>query len=426
MKPARNPWWWVPSLYFAEGVPYVVVMTVSVVMFKRLGASNTEIGLYTSWLYLPWVIKPLWSPLVDVLRTKRWWIISMQLLIGAGLCGVALAVPTSNFIRYTMAFYWLMAFSSATHDIAADGFYMLGMSSHDQAWFVGIRSTFYRLAMIAGQGLLVMLAGMLETSIGTPRAWSAVFFLLAGLFLALCAYHQIVLPRPAADAPRPRDERRDLTVEFSDTFAAFFRKPQIVATLAFLLFFRFAEGQIVKMAQPFMLDTAAAGGLELETSQVGFIYGTVGVLMLTLGGITGGFLAAWHGLRFWLWWMVAAINVPNAVYVYLATMQPTNPWLINGAVAIEQFGYGFGFTAYLLFMLYVSRGKHETAHYALCTGLMALGMMLPGMVSGALADWLGYRSCFWWVLLATIPSFAVTMFVEIDRDYGRRTADEIA
>jgi PAT family beta-lactamase induction signal transducer AmpG len=175
-----------------------------------------------------------------------------------------------------------------------------------------------------------------------------------------------------------------------------------------------------------MLDTAAAGGLELETSQVGFIYGTVGVLMLTLGGITGGFLAAWHGLRFWLWWMVAAINVPNAVYVYLATMQPTNPWLINGAVAIEQFGYGFGFTAYLLFMLYVSRGKHETAHYALCTGLMALGMMLPGMVSGALADWLGYRSCFWWVLLATIPSFAVTMFVEIDRDYGRRTADEIA
>jgi PAT family beta-lactamase induction signal transducer AmpG len=426
MKPARNPWWWVPSLYFAEGVPYVVVMTVSVVMFKRLGASNTEIGLYTSWLYLPWVIKPLWSPLVDVLRTKRWWIISMQLLIGAGLCGVALAVPTSNFIRYTMAFYWLMAFSSATHDIAADGFYMLGMSSHDQAWFVGIRSTFYRLAMIAGQGLLVMLAGMLETSIGTPRAWSAVFFLLAGLFLALCAYHQIVLPRPAADAPRPRDERRDLTVEFSDTFAAFFRKPQIVATLAFLLFFRFAEGQIVKMAQPFMLDTAAAGGLELETSQVGFIYGTVGVLMLTLGGITGGFLAAWHGLRFWLWWMVAAINVPNAVYVYLATMQPTNPWLINGAVAIEQFGYGFGFTAYLLFMLYVSRGKHETAHYALCTGLMALGMMLPGMVSGALADWLGYRSFFWWVLLATIPSFAVTMFVEIDRDYGRRTADEIA
>ena len=374
-KTKRSPWFWIPSLYFAEGLPYVVVMTVSVIMYKRLGVSNTEIALYTSWLYLPWVIKPLWSPLVDILKTKRHWIIAMQLLVGAGLAGVALTLPLDNFLRYSLAFLWLLAFSSATHDIAADGFYMLGLSQHKQAWFVGVRSTFYRLAMITGQGLLVMLAGYIEAVAGDlTRAWTVTFYVLAGLFVLFFLYHQWALPRPPADMPRSHNGIADIFREFGHTFLSFFKKQHIVPALAFLLLFRFAEAQLAKMASPFLLDAAEAGGLGLSTSQVGFVYGTVGVLMLTLGGILGGVLAARHGLKFWLWWMVAAINLPNAVYIFLATVQPEAYWVINAAVGVEQFGYGFGFTAYMLYMIYLSQCEHETAHFAICTGFMALGM----------------------------------------------------
>jgi PAT family beta-lactamase induction signal transducer AmpG len=417
----RSPWWWIPSLYFAEGVPYVMVMTVSVVMYKNLGVSNTEIALYTSWLYLPWVIKPFWSPFVDVLKTKRLWIIAMQLLIGAGLAGVALTLPADNFLRYSLAFLWLMAFSSATHDIAADGFYMLGLSQHRQAWFVGIRSSFYRLAMIFGQGLLVMLAGVLEERTGSIRlAWTLLFYALAGLFLAFSLYHRVVLPRPAVDTPQPWRGFSDVAAKFVDTFASFFRKEHIVAALAFMLLFRFAEAQLVKIAAPFLLDATEAGGLALSNQQVGFVYGTVGIVMLTLGGILGGLLAARNGLKFWLWWMVAAINLPNAVYIFLALVQPEAFWIVNLAVGVEQFGYGFGFTAYMLYLIYISQGEHETAHFAICTGFMALGMMLPGMFSGWLQEAVGYRNFFAWVMLATVPSFLVAALIPLDRAFGRK------
>ena len=420
-KDRRSPWFWIPSLYFAEGVPYVVVMIVSVIMYKRLGVSNTEIALYTSWLYLPWVIKPLWSPLVDILKTKRLWIVLMQLLVGAGLAGVALTLPADNFLRYTLAFLWLLAFSSATHDIAADGFYMLGLSEHDQAWFVGVRSTFYRLAMITGQGLLVMLAGVIEEVSGdVTTAWVITFYVLAGLFVMFFLYHQWVLPRPAADAPRGQGGAGAVLTGFLETFASFFRKEHIVPALAFLLLFRFAEAQLAKMASPFLLDTAAVGGLGLSTTQVGFVYGTVGVLMLTIGGILGGILAARNGLKFWLWWMVAAINLPNAVYIFLSAVQPETFWLINVAVGVEQFGYGFGFTAYMLYMIYISQGEHETAHFAICTGFMALGMMLPGMFSGWLQELIGYRNFFLWVMLATVPSFLVAWLIPLKASFGRK------
>ena len=419
----RSPWAWIPSLYFAEGIPYVVVMTVSVIMYKRLGVSNTEIALYTSWLYLPWVIKPLWSPLVDVLKTKRWWIVAMQLLIGGGLAGVALTLPLDDYLRYSLALLWLLAFSSATHDIAADGFYMLGLSERQQAFFVGIRSTFYRLAMITGQGLLVMLAGYLETSTGdVPLAWSITFFTLAGLFVFFFLYHGVMLPRPAADTTRHVHSLRQVFAGFAEVFSSFFRKDRIGIILAFLLLFRFAEAQLVKMASPFLLDGAAAGGLGLGTSQVGFVYGTVGVVMLTLGGLLGGFLASRNGLRYWLWWMVLAINLPNAVYIFLSFVQPESFWLVNLAVGVEQFGYGFGFTAYMLYMIYVSQGEHETAHFALCTGFMALGMMVPGMFSGWLQELLGYQTFFVWVMLATIPSFLVAWLIPLRRDFGCREA----
>ncbi|MCA9231868.1 MAG: MFS transporter [Planctomycetales bacterium] len=415
----RQPWLWIPSLYFAEGIPYVVVMTVAVIMYKKLGVSNTDIALYTSWLYLPWVIKPFWSPLVDVLKTKRWWIVAMQLLIGAGMAGVALTIPTSNFLQYSLAFLWLLAFSSATHDIAADGFYMLGLTSHEQTWFVGIRSTFYRLAMISGQGLLVMFAGYFEKSLGVTSAWALTFYVLAGLFIGLLVYHGLVLPKPAEDRSQAATSFASVLTEFLKTFESFFAKKQIIPVLAFLLFYRFAEAQLVKMASLFLLDERQAGGLELSTTQVGFVYGTIGVVMLTLGGILGGLVAARQGLKFWLWWMVLAINLPNVVYVALSFSQPESTLAVNLAVAVEQFGYGFGFTAYMLLMLYASQGEHETAHYAICTGFMALGMMLPGMASGWLQTQIGYQNFFIWVMIATIPSFAVCWFVSIDAEFGK-------
>ncbi|NOZ40720.1 MAG: AmpG family muropeptide MFS transporter [Planctomycetes bacterium] len=612
-KPSRNHWTWIPSLYFAEGLPYVMVMIVSVIMYKNLGVSNTKIALYTSWLYLPWVIKPFWSPLVDVLRSKRWWIVAMQLLIGAGLAGVALTIPTSGFLQYTLMFLWLLAFSSATHDIAADGFYMIAMSSHDQAWFVGIRSTFYRLAMIVGQGVLVMVAGLLESQTGLadlelrvqaapditsvaqflpkeveiegsssmellahpvtlqigvqPRdadevqtllakvrewnishnfygeeataktaeknekaawltslensirtrfgpseppaavdnltgnvgvfylgisqsvaadtevvvnlqktsgsndirllegdrftitenncdfpmavlvqldrkltqevttvfsarsgnsrlAWVTVCYLLAGLFLVFGAYHAFALPRPEqSDAASEMQNQGFVQVfqEFLATFASFFRKPRILTVLAFLLIYRFSEAQLAKMAAPFLLDSRQYGGLSLTTTEVGFVYGTIGIVMLTLGGILGGLVAAKRGLKFWLGWMVIAINLPNAVYVFLSQVQPESYWAVNLAVGIEQFGYGFGFTAYMLYMLYIAQGEHQTAHYAICTGFMALGMMIPGMMSGWLQELIGYQHFFLWVMLATIPSFFVCWLIPLDAEFGKKT-----
>ena len=417
----QSRWTWIPSLYFAEGLPFVAAMTVSVIMYKRLGISNAELAFFTSWLYLPWVIKPLWSPIVDILRTRRYWIVAMQLLVGAGFAAVALSLPTDNFFRYTLAAFWLIAFSSATHDIAADGFYILGLTDHDQAWFVGIRNTFYRLAMITGQGLLVMVAGYFEQTSGNiAYAWSIVFYLLAGVYIILFAWHRRVLPRPASDIAGQTQSLEGLARAFLATFGAFFKKQYIGRILAFLLLYRFAEAQLVKLAPPFLLDDRTAGGLELATAEVGFVYGTVGMLMLTIGGLLGGFLAARQGLKYWLWWMVAAINLPNAVYIALAYFTPDSLLAVNLAVGLEQFGYGFGFTAYTLYMLYVARGEHSTAHFAICTGFMALGMMLPGMFSGWLQAILGYQHFFIWVLLAAIPSFAIVAMIPLDADFGRK------
>ena len=613
-RAVRSAWWWVPSLYFSEGLPYVVVMSLSVVMYKRLGVSNGDIALYTSWLYLPWVIKPFWSPLVEVFATKRQWIVVMQLLMGAGFAGVAFMLPLPQFFQLTLAAMWLLAFSSATHDIAADGFYMLGLSTHDQAWFVGIRNTAYRLAMISGQGLLLVFAGVLEGANGlppvtmrmetvpvadghamgselpefepeslvwerhagngnslqfqavssltlTPRetadsqtmrdrvrdwnqqhgfyrvetasrpedsrraawlvpwetwirdtfgethprsveiskagnfavvhwrlaqplqpnasvtvliqrsggsqdvqivegerfrltaenshdvfcslvqvdprltqsvateftaksgnirlAWTLTFYLLTALIVFFGLWHRLVLPHP--------EQSRAIVARLGDAGAemragitSFFAKPRIVVVIFFLLLYRFAEAQLVKLTGPFLLDPRDAAGLGLSTAWVGVIYGTIGIVALTVGGILGGFAAAKDGLKAWIWWMAAAINLPNLAYIYLAYVQPAGPWAVSIAVAIEQFGYGFGFTAYMLYMLYVSQGKHQTAHYAFCTGIMALGMMIPGMFSGWLQELLGYRHFFVWILLATLPSFVMTALIPLDDQFGRK------
>ncbi len=615
-KKTRSPWWWVPSLYFAEGIPYVIVMSVSVIMYKRLGVSNTDIALYTSWLYLPWVIKPLWSPLVDILRTKRFWIVTMQLVIGAGLGGVALTIPLPNFFKLTLGFLWLIAFSSATHDISADGFYMLGLNKHQQAWFVGVRSTFYRFAMITGQGLLIILAGYIESNTGLPNvdiavtarpdapivrpahpdslqtlpghgklrllvypedltiaaqtiprvqadslirfaeqwnvahgfvvpevqltqeeiesswwkriiaqplgnfiekhfgverpeitsdrtgnvglvyfylsqkpssgeeivanfgrhkgdksislvsgmrlifnennwdqkalaviqldpklrketssvfrattgniplAWSITFLMLTAFFIAFFLYHKFILPYPESDVQAARVDLKTFFKEFFNTFIYFFKKDGIGWILAFLLLYRLGESQLVKLASPFLLDAQEAGGLGLTTGEVGFVYGTVGILFLTIGGLLGGFLAAKHGLKYWLWFMAVAINLPDAVYIYLSYAQPDNFWIINACVATEQFGYGFGFTAYMLYMIYVSEGKYKTAFFAITTGFMALGMMIPGMFSGWLQELIGYQHFFVWVLIATIPGFLILPFIPLDPNFGKKTSED--
>ena len=621
-KNNRSPWLWVPSLYYAEGIPYIVVMTVSVIMYKRMGISNTDIALYTSWLYLPWVIKPLWSPVVDILRTKRFWIITMQLIIGAGLGGVALTIPLPDFFQYTLAFFWLLAFSSATHDIAADGFYMLGLSKHDQALYVGVRSTFYRFAMITGQGLLIILAGFIESNSGLenvdlhvkanpeieivqpihpdslqlqtdegelriisypeqleiaakkrsraevdsivhfayewniqngfsirdeqtaeekkgeswwtknvirslenflrdnfgqevietsgdltgnigivyfylnrkpaadeeivanfgrasgdksislidspvvgarivftehnwnkpalavisldpklekvsdaefqaqsgniPLAWMLTFIFMTALFILFFVYHKFMLPKPDSDVPAITGKASEFVKEFINTFVLFFKKERIGIILGFLLLYRLAESQLVKLASPFLLDTQEMGGLALTTGEVGFVYGTVGLLFLTIGGLLGGYVASKQGLKFWLWAMAVAINLPDAMYIYLSYALPDNFIIINICVAVEQFGYGFGFTAYMLFMIYVSEGSHKTAHFAITTAFMALGMMIPGMFSGWLQELIGYQHFFIWVMIATIPGFMILPFIPLDKDFGKKTEENEA
>lgn len=420
-----NPWFWVPTIYLAEGIPYMIAMTVSVVLYKRLGLSNTDITLYTSWLYLPWVIKPFWSPFVDIFHTKRFWILAMQLAIGGSLAGVALTIPASDFVRYTLAMFWIMAFSSATHDIAADGYYMLALDTPQQAAFVGVRVIFYRVATIAAKGGLVIMAGVLE-NYGYPvaRAWSLAFIGVAAVFLALFIYHFFVLSRPAIDKNAPWDKSKNFLAEYFRILTLFFRRKDILIIICFFLFYRFAEAQLVKMVAPFLLDPRVKGGLGLTTAEVGIIYGTVGVMALMLGGLLGGYVVYKNGLKLWLWPMVLIMHVPDLIFVYLSHFQPESLWLVGSFVALEQFGYGFGFTAYTMYMIMVSQGEYKTVFYAIGTGIMALGMMIPAMGSGWIQETLGYKNFFIWILITTIPGFIVAALVKIDPEYGKKLKKE--
>lgn len=415
---------WVSSLYFTEGLPYVAVMTISILLYKQLGLSNTEITFYTSWLYLPWVIKPLWSPFIDLIKTKRWWITTMQLLIGAAFGGVAFTLPTHFWLQGSLFFFWVMAFSSATHDIAADGFYMLGLDQQGQSIFVGIRSLFYRLATIFGQGVLVMIAGNLQVIYrnNIPFSWSLMFYGVAGLFIALWLWHSYVLPRPAEDISRSGISARTIWSEFVHTIVTFFQKPQVLIAILFMLLYRMPEGLLVKVSALFLIDAEHNGGLGLSPQEYGLVQGTVGVVGLILGGICGGIAAGIHGLKRWLWPMVCAITLPDLVYVYLSYAQPDSLLLINACVFVEQFGYGFGFTAYMLYLIYYSQGEYKTSHYALCTAFMALSLMIPGLVAGALQEAVGYRMFFIIVMICCIVTFLVTSFLKIDPEFGKKAA----
>ena len=385
-KLSRNPWSWVPSLYFAEGIPYFIVNVLSVTMFKRLGMSNGDLAMYTSLLYLPWVIKPLWSPFVDIIRTKRWWILSMQALMTAGFAALALSVSPDVF-GFTLVFFYIVAFASATHDIAADGYYMIALNQKDQSLFVGIRSTFYRIASVFGQGVIVVVAGQLEESTGRiPLAWSLVLLGSSVLFAALSLWHWFVLPKAEKDSGEggvsaARKTAGDIFREFGNAWLT-----------------------------PFMLDPVEEGGLGLTTTQSGLVYGTVGVIALTVGGILGGIFAARHGLRRSLWPMSLSLALPCAVYLIMALMQPEQLWFIYFCVAFDQFGYGFGFTAYMLYMMHFSEGEFKTSHYAICTAFMALSMMVPGVFAGWLQEALGYVGFFIMVMICCLATVFVTWF----------------
>jgi PAT family beta-lactamase induction signal transducer AmpG len=494
---SRNPWAWIPSLYFTQGIPYVMVMSVSVMMYKNLEVSNADIAFFTSLLYFPWFLKFAWGPFIDMFKTKRFWTITMQLIVGVALFGIALSLTTSFYWSLTLIVFAVMAFASATHDIAADGFYMLSLEQQQQAAFVGVRSTFYRVATIVGSGLLVVIAGQLSSGMGFKNAWSIVFVITGTLFILLFLYHKFILPYPSDDLGTMKnrklsgsqvgllfggfllvagifytafiiislllslfgiispwktivatislvlivvilfrtfvatfvekfessDKKNEVLlpfIEFLKAFVVFMQKKDIWNILGFLLFFRFAEAQLVKLVQPFLLDPRSKGGLELTTSEVGIVYGTIGIIALTAGGLIGGYVISKKGLKWWLWPMVIIMHTPDLAFVYLSQYQPTNYLLINIAVACEQFGYGFGFTAYMMFMIMISQGEHKTAHYAICTGIMALGMMLPGMYSGALQEQIGYQNFFIWVIISTIPGFIVAALVKIDPEFGKK------
>ena len=417
----HRPWSWIPTVYFAEGMPNALVATVSVMFYNDLGVSNQATAFFTSLLYLPWVIKPLWSPAVDIIKTRRLWIWTMQLFLGLCLAGVALMISAPHFVQWTIVFFGLLAFSSATHDIAADGFYMLATTEHEQSFFIGFRNVFFNVGKISAQGGLVYLAGRLARHTGNPvLGWSAAFMIAAVIFLVLGAYHRFILPRPPADEPKAPGIAGHFWAGFFKTFGTFFQKPKIAALLLFLLLYRLGEAQLVKIIPIFLHAPPEKGGLGLAIDDISIIYGTVGVVAFVAGALLGGFVVARHGLKFWLWPMLLVIHLPDAVFIWLAYAQPASLELIGAGVAVEQFGYGFGFTAFMLYMIYIARGEHQTAHYAICTGFMALGLMVPGMWSGWLQEHIGYPHFFVWVLLATIPSFIVALQIPLEAEFGRR------
>ena len=421
MLKKSNAWLWIPSLYFASGLPYHAITSVSDIMYKDMGIDNTSIALYTSILLIPWTIKPLWSPFVEMIGTRRRWTLYAQLLLAVCFAAIALAVPSASFLILTLAAFMIGAFVSSTHDIALDGFYILALPQEKQSFFSGIRNTFYRIATVFSSGILVMLASWLCNYLGDKSyAWSATFAVTAVIMAILFLYHRRTLPEPSADVSRTPDSIKGLFSNFGDIIKTYFQKPGIWTALLFLLLFRFPEAQLVKIGKLFLMDDAINGGLALDKGDIGFIYGVIGVVGLIIGGIAGGICISRKGLKYWLWPMVIAISLPDAVYLYMSMAQTTDLAVIGSCIFIEQLGYGFGFTAYTLYMIYFAQGKYPTAHFAISTAFMSLGMMLPGMVSGYIQEWIGYKNFFIWVMICTVVTFVVSALIKIDPTFGRK------
>lgn len=423
MKTDNTPWFWIPLLNFASGLPYAVIISVSVIMYKNLGISNEDIGIYTSLLYLPWVIKPLWSPFIELNGTKRKWFLSMQLLISIAFLLVGFTIPTNGFFMMSLAIFWVAAFASASNDIASDGFYLLALKKEQQSFFLGIRSTFYRLSLLAGNGLIVLFAGYLEHKYGdNTKAWSYTMIAVGLLMIFITLYNFIFTPKTEINAVENSQEAHH-NQNFGTVFTSFFKKKQIGLVLAFILVFRLGESQLLKMLSPFLLDGKEIGGMGLDTEAVGIIYGTFGVGALTLGGILGGIAISKQGLTKWMLPMFLAMHLPIIGFILLAFFHPTSIYYIYAVVILEQFGYGFGFTAFMMYLIHVAEGESKTAHYALATGFMAMGMMLPGMLSGYIQHYLGYQNFFIWVLIATIPGLILSRFLIFPKDFGKKSEE---
>ena len=444
MRPKNiSPLAWIPTLYFAQGIPYFIVNNISVLMLAKMGVPNGQMALFTSLLYLPWMIKPLWSPFVDILKTKRWWIISMQILMSVAFILLWLTIPTPDaativsgetpisMFTITLLLFVITAFASATHDIAADGFYMIALNQNQQAAWVGWRSTFYRLSSIFGQGVLVWIAGTIENRTeNIPLSWKITLLVTAILFSIVSLYHTFIMPRPKGDTSvlnetstenkHQKISFKSIITEFGRTFLTYFTKQGVILAIVFMLLYRLPEAFLIKMCTPFLVASKEVGGLGLSTQDVGWIYGGVGVFFLTIGGILGGTFSSKLGLKKSLWVMAGFMTLPCATFVYLSMFQPTNIIAICASLAIEQFGYGFGFTAYMLYMMYFSEGEHKTSRYAICTAFMAASMLLPGMVAGYIQEAIGYKYFFIMVMVCCIATLLVTYLVDrkIDPKYG--------
>lgn len=414
-------WLWIPTLYFASGLPYHAITSISDIMYKDMGVSNTDIALYTSFLLIPWTIKPLWSPFVEIMGTRRKWTLYSQIALAFCFAAVALAIPSGHAFLFTLIAFMAGAFLSATHDIALDGFYIIALPQDKQAFFSGIRNLFYRIAIVFSTGILVVLADWLEQRTGnTALAWSLTFATIAAIMGILYFYNRSVLPKPANDTPQGNNGTVSFFRSFGDIIRTYFNKPGIWQAILFLLLFRFPEAQLVKIGKLFLMDSAEAGGLGLDKGEIGIINGVIGIVGLMAGGILGGICVWRKGLKSWLWPMVIAISLPDIVYVYMSMAIPDNITVIGSCIFIEQLGYGFGFTAYTLYMIYFAQGKYPTAHFAISTAFMSLGMMLPGMFSGKIQEWLGYESFFIWVMACTAVTFIVSAIIKIDPEFGKK------
>ncbi|MFV8369872.1 MFS transporter [Flavobacterium sp. LB2R40] len=418
MRKDNSPWFWIPLLNFASGFPYAIIISVSVIMYKSLGIDNEDIGVYTSLLYLPWVIKPLWSPFIDLYATKRKWFLTMQLVIAIAFLIVGLTIPMSNFFVLSLAIFWVAAFASASNDVASDGFYLLALEKEQQSFFLGIRSTFYRLSMLTANGLIVILGGFLEHKYGDKsKAWSYTMIIVALIMAFLTVYNFFTTPKTENTKVTTETENKQ---SFGVVFKTFFQKKQIGIVLAFILLFRLGESQLLKMLTPFLIDDTTKGGMGLTTEEVGIIYGTFGVAALVIGGILGGIAISKGGLGKWMLPMILAMHLPIIGFIFLSHFHPSSVFYIYLTVIAEQFGYGFGFAAFMMYLIYVADGASKTSHYSIATGFMALGMMLPGMLSGYIQEYLGYGNFFIWVFLATIPGLILSRFLIFPADFGKK------
>ncbi len=409
MTKLGTPWLWVPTLYLAEGIPYFLVTTVSITLFTQLGMPNAQMALFTSLITFPWVIKPLWSPFVDVLKTKRWWVLCMQTIMAA--CTLLIAFTASRgYFSIGLILFTITAFASATHDIAADGYYMLALTDKQQSAFIGIRSTFYKIAGIFCQSVLLIFVGWMERYTSINNAWTCALVCVSAIIAGIALWHAYGMKKVETTTERTLTNQQ-IWQSVGKTFATFFQKEGIALALCFMLLYRLPEALLLKLCNPFFLATAEQGGLGLSVDEIGLYYGGIGVIMMLIGGIVGGLLISKWGLKRLILPMALALTLPCGVYVYLASELTTNVAIITTCIGIEQLGYGIGYTACMLYMMRFAEGEHQTAHFSLCTAFMFLGLMLPGLVAGYIQEAVGYIWFFWIVMIACIPSLYVTYLV---------------